>query len=472
MNQVKISDITMKQLAAAGGARLSFREKLELSKLLDRLGVSVIELEGIESPKADALRIKSVASAVRESTVAVPVALSRESVEQVWTALSGAKHPRLQVSAPVSTVQMEYISHKKPEAMLAAIAETVALCREKTADVEFIADDATRADPDYLARAIGAAIEAGASTVTVCDAAGEMLPREFGVFFDELYAAVPALKSVTAGVACSDALAMADACAITAVLRGVREIKAASYGALCVSLPNVSRILSRKGSAYDVSTTVRTVEMGRVMGQIARMFDSGRGKSTLFDSGVPDDTDSMTLSCHDNMAAVVSVVEKLGYDLSEEDRAAVWESFRKIAERKEVVGARELDAIVASVAMQVPPTYEVKSYVINTGNIITAMAHLKLLKHGQELEGVALGDGPIDAAFGAVERVSGCHYEMDDFQIRAVTEGHEAMGETVVRLRAGGKLYSGRGISTDIVGASIRAYVNALNKIAYEEGEQ
>lgn len=138
---------------------------------------------------------------------------------------------------------------------------------------------------------------------------------------------------------------------------------------------------------------------------------------------------------------------------------------------KERVGARELDAIIASVALQVPPTYQVESYVINTGNGISAMAHLKISHHGEVSEGVSLGDGPIDAAFLAIEQITHHHYELDDFQIRAVTEGHEAMGETVVRLLSNGKLYSGRGISMDIVGSSIQAYVNALNKIAYEEAE-
>jgi len=166
---------------------------------------------------------------------------------------------------------------------------------------------------------------------------------------------------------------------------------------------------------------------------------------------------------------VLQAVAKLGYDLSAEDEDAVWEAFGRIAGRKDEIGARELEAIVASVAMQVPATYEVKSYVINTGSGITAMAHIRLTKNGREAEGVSLGDGPIDAAFLALEQVTGRHCEMDDFQIRTVTEGHEAMGETVVRLRSNGKLYPGRGISTDIVGASIHAYVNALNKIAYEE---
>ena len=463
MEEVRISDVTMK----THGGGLSFREKIELSKQLDRLGVSVIELEGIENAKVDALRIKSVASAVKHSAVAVPVALTREGADAVWNALRDAKKPRLQVVTPTSTVQMEYLCHKKPDAMLALIREITAYCREKCADVEFVADDATRADPAYLRAALSAAVAAGATTVTVCDTAGAMLPREFAAFFESLYADLPALREVSVGVACSDALAMADACAVTAVLRGAREIKAAAYPAGGVYLPNVARVLAAKGEGFGVRVGVRTTEMRRGVGQIARLFEASR--NTPYDGFGSDENAALLLSAHDDRASVLQAVAKLGYDLSAEDEDAVWEAFTRIARRKDEIGARELEAIVASVAMQVPATYEVLSYVINTGSGITAMAHLKLTRSGKEVEGVALGDGPIDAAFLALEQVTGRHCEMDDFQIRTVTEGHEAMGETVVRLRSGGKLYPGRGISTDIVGASIHAYVNALNKIAYEE---
>ena len=149
----------------------------------------------------------------------------------------------------------------------------------------------------------------------------------------------------------------------------------------------------------------------------------------------------------------------------------VYDAFQSIAAKKEKVTTKELDAIVASAAMQVPPTYVLDAYVITAGNTISSTAHLKLNKGDARLEGVCIGDGPIDAAFLAIESITGCHYELDDFQIQAVTEGREAMGQTVVKLRSGGKLFSGRGISTDIVGASIHAYLSALNKIVYEEEE-
>ena len=465
MKTIKISDMTMKQVAE--GFSLSFKEKIELAKLLDKLGADLIELEAIENPRIDPLRIKSIAAAVKESVVAVPVQLSQESVTATWSALREAKHPRLQVCAPVSPVQMEYLFHKKPEAMLAAIGTTVTACRAACADVEFVAGDATRSEAAFLQQALQTAIDAGASTVTVCDTAGTMLPAEFAQFIRQLYAAVPALSSVTLGVSCANTLSMADACVIAAVAEGACEIKAAAYPLGCVSLANIARLLVARGDSMDAGCNIRVTQLSRIVGQIAWMCQSGKTAAAAAET----EDAGIYLTAHDDIAAVSKVVESLGYDLSEEDTAKVYEAFRQIADKKEQVSAKELDAIVASAAMQVPPTYKLDTYVITSGNTISATAHIKLTKDEQPVEGVYIGDGSIDAAFQAIEKITGCHYELDDFQLQAVTEGREAMGQTVVKLRAGGKVYSGRGISTDIVGAGIQAYLSALNKIVYEEGE-
>jgi len=464
---IKICDVTMKQ--SSDGFSLSFKEKIELAKLLDKLGVSVIELEGIGTSRSDALRVKSIASAVTDSVVAVPVQLDPESVQQTWNALKLARRPRLQVCAPVSSVQMEYLFHKKPEAMLTAISQTVAACAA-LCETEFAADDATRSEPEFLYQAIDAAISAGASTITVCDTAGTMLPEEFSSFIHSLTEHVPALANVTLGVSCSNGLSMADACAIAAISQGAAEIKVAAYPIGTASLANVAKIIAAKGDTFGASTGIRVTQLSRTIDQITWMCQTGRSKNSPFDSGVREDS-GVYLTAHDDINAVSKAVEHLGYDLSEEDSVKVFDAFQAIAVKKEQVSIKELDAIVASAAMQVPPTYKLDTYVITSGNTVSATAHMKLTKNDMPLEGVYLGDGPIDAAFLAIEQITGQHYELDDFQIQAVTEGREAMGQTVVKLRSSGKVYSGRGISTDIVGASIHAYLSALNKIVYEEEE-
>ena len=467
MNKIRISDVTMKQTGPE--ISLSFREKIEMSKLLDQLGVDIIELEPIRESKTDSLRVKSVAAAVKGSIVAVPVALNPGSVQQTWNALKEAKKARLQVPAPVSPVQIEYLFHKKPDAMLCAIRETVAECGRYCDDVEFIASDATRSDPAFLAQALKTAIDAGAKTVTVCDTAGAMLPNEFTAFIRELYANLPELKDVVLGVACSDQLSMADSCAFAAIRYGAGEIKAAAYRLDNVSLPNVAKVLGAKGEYYNAACAVRTTSMKRITDRIAWMCRTGRSDTSPFDNGVREDTDSIYLTAHDDLTAVLKVAASLGYELSEEDGASVYAAFKEIAAKREKVTARELDAIVASAAMQVPQAYTLDSFVVTAGNTISATASVRLIRDGRALTGVSLGDGPIDAAFLAIEQITGCHYELDDFQIQSVTEGREAMGQTIVKLRSSGKVYSGQGISTDIIGSGILAYLSALNKIVYEE---
>ena len=467
MNTIKLSDVTMKQVA--DGFSLSFKEKIELAKLLDKLGVSVIELEGIQNARIDSLRIKSIAAAVTGSVVAVPVQLTKDSPAQVWAALQQAKAPRLQVSGAVSAVQMEYLFHKKPEAMRTAIAETIAACKALCADVEFLADDATRADPAFLAETVTAAIAAGATTVTICDTAGTMLPAEFAQFIKSLYEAIPELKTVNVGVSCCNTLSMADACAIASVGEGVAELKAAVYPLDTAGTANLVKILAARGDSMGVATTVQATQLSRIMDRVNQICQAGKTKASALATAQPDM--GIYLTAHDDIAAVTGVAQQLGYDLSEDDCVKVYDAFQRIAAKKEQVSTKELDAIIASAALQVPPTYKLDTFVITSGNTISSTAHIKLTKNNQPVEGVSIGDGPIDAAFVAIENITGCHYELDDFQLQAVTEGREAMGQTVVKLRSGGKVYSGKGISTDIVAAGIHAYLSALNKIVYEEEE-
>ena len=469
MRDIRVSDITMREAAASKALSLSFKEKLEIVKILDRIGVGSIEVEGIESSKVDSLRIKSIASLVKNSTLAVPVKMDDESIEAVWSAAKGAKSVRLQVEAAVSPSCMEYIQRSKADALITDVAAAVAKCAELTDDVEFVAIDATRTDVAYLAKIIDAVVKAGAKTVTVCDAAGSMLPEEFAQFIADLYEAAPQLKDIDLGISCCNNLNMADACAVAGVMAGASLVKATSYPMGVIALDNVARILAAKADSLGAQSHVRVTELKRAMNQVARLCCDERSKAAQFTGAVSEAVEGIVLTASDDQATVMQYVERLGYSLSDEDAAAVFEAFKKIAASKERVGATELDAIVASAALQVPPTYILEGYVINSGLSFKATSHISLLKNGELVEAVSLGDGPIDSSFMSIESVVGKHYELDDFRIQAVTEGREAVGESVVKLIADGKVYSGRGISTDIVESSIRAYINALNKIAYEE---
>ena len=206
--------------------------------------------------------------------------------------------------------------------------------------------------------------------------------------------------------------------------------------------------------------TVENEQINRITSQVNQICSAEKNRSIVFSDSLSAHDSDIVLSIHDSFETVIMAAEKLGFDLGVEDQQKVWNVFIRTVEKKETISLKELDAIIAAEAMQVPPAYHSIQYVINTGNTIGAMSHMKLMYHNQEIEGIASGDGAIDAAFNSIEMATGRHYELDDFQIQSVTEGREAMGETIVKLRHEGKLYSGRGISTDIVGAGIMAYIN------------
>ena len=463
MKTIKIIDMTLREAAA-----LTFKEKLEIARSLDRLKVDAIELPPIGGGKADGLANKTIAAMVT-GVLSASVDIAAPLPDETWESVRSARRPQLNVLAPVSPVQMEYSCHKKAPAMLKAIGEQVARCRFHCDSVEFTAVDATRAEPGFLYSAIDAAIRAGADKVTLCDTSGSMLSDEFGAFIDEVKANVPALSNVELYVQPSDEMGMALACAAAAIAHGADGVKCTAVPAGYPTLEQVSKFAQAKGPAMDIAVGLRTTELNRVVGQLDWMLNGRKQEESPMGNVAIGETANVCLDINDEIGEVVKVVRQLGYDLSDEDNARVYEAFRRVASRKHFVGTKELDAIIATTAMQVPSTYRIENYVINSGSVITATANILLDREGEKVRGVGVGDGPIDAAFLAIEQIIGHHYELDDFQIQTVTEGRDAMGSALVKLRANGRVYSGNGISTDIIGASIRAYISALNKIVYEE---
>ena len=463
MKNVNVADMT---LCRKNG--LSFKEKIEIVRQLEKLNISAIELPAIENKKSDILLVRTISSFVECSVVSVASGMTEEGVDYAIEALSNAKNPRVRVELPVSPVGMEYTCHKKAPKMIELIAALVSKAKAAYDDVEFCAVDATRAEEKVLAEMIKTAIDNGVTLITICDTAGEMMPDEFAGFVDDLKSKIPELSKVKLGVSCENKNGMANAAAAMTIRDSADTVKTA-VSKDAVSLERFAQTVKNCGANCGISTEIKYTELKRIIRQISRIL--GDTESVALNDYTEKFDDSMlVLDKSDDVNAVNAMTQKLGYDLNEEDIEKVFKEFKKLAEKKEKVSAKELDAIVAAVALQVPPTYELISYVINTGNIITASAQIKLFKtNSGEVEGVAMGDGPVDAAFRAIEQITGNHYELDDFQIQSVTEGKEAMGSALVKLRHGGRLYSGSGISTDIIGASLKAYLGAVNKIVYEE---
>ena len=461
MKRIRIADATL----CRADNTFSFKEKIDIARQLEKLDCDLIELPEIQNVRIDTLLIKTVSTFVKKSMISVAAGMSVESVENAAIALANAAHPRIRIELPTSPVSMEYVCHKKPDKMVAWVEKIVSFAKEKCNSVEFCAQDATRAENAFLNTVINTAISAGATEITLCDDAGEMLPDDFAEFVKN----IADIVSVPVNVRCSNQNSMACANAIMAIRQGASGVKTA-VGDASISLEGFSAMVKNCGNRYGFYSDIRYTELNRTVKQIGWVLNNAKSaKGSVTTTALTDEP--VHLDVNDDKDTVAIAVAKLGYDLSEEDKARVYEEFLRVAAKKKV-GSKELEAIVASVALQVPPTYTLIHYVVNSSNVVSTSAQITLRKDGKDLTGISIGDGPIDAAFSAIGQIIGHRYELDDFQIQAVTEGTEAMGSALVKLRNDGKLYSGNGISTDIIGAGIRAYINAVNKIVFEEASE
>ena len=461
MKKTNITDITLKTLAQDRAVSLLFREKTAIAACSDSLGVNAIELAPIRSLREDRIIYRTIAQNVENSIIAIPVGFSAGGVAQAWDCVKDAKQPRLQVEVPTSTVQMEYIHHLKAERMAAKIGELTAEAKKLCDDVEFAALDATRAEEEFLIEAAREAEAKGATMVTLCDTAGVALPGEIAALVKKVKEAV----SVPVYVQVSDHIYMAVACAIAAVEAGADGLKCAMVGGEMLSLGEISDAISTRGETIGIATELKNT---RIHASIEDLLASINHEAYESQTTI-NETKNILLDEDSTITQVAQAAQVLGYDISDEDLGRVYKALAQVCEKKGSVGAREFESLIASFAMQAPSTYHVENYTTSCGNLTSSMSQVTLRCGDEILHGVSTGDGPIDSVFRAIEQCIGHHYELDDFQIQAVTEGKEALGSALVRLRSNGKLYAGNGSSTDIVAASIRAYINALNKIVYEE---
>lgn len=455
MRKIAVSDVTLCILQEEKQS-LTFREKLNIASAIEACGVDVVELPVLLNEKENTVVYRTIASTVQNAKVNVSVD-SVDSVEAAFNSVKDAKKSGIQVVLPVSTVQMEYQYHLKSTKMLDKIKAVCLKAKEYTDNVEFVAKDATRAGEAFIIEIAKAINEIGVKAITISDDAGVYFPEDF-------FNAVKEIKDnadILVYVQPSDKLHMAASCAVEAIKAGADGVKCA-VNKDYLSADTLADIFRVKSFDMQAEADLDSTKIHKTVQDII-------SKNQIETQAVNEEVKVSGLDENCTINDIAAAAKKLGYELSSEDNGKVYEEFKRVISKKGVIGAPELEAIIATSAMQVPSTYHLINYVVNNGNIITATASITLEKNGEKLSGVSTGDGPIDAAFHAIEQIVGHHYELDDFQVQSVTKGREAVGSSLIRLRANGKLYSGNGVSTDIVGACIRAYVNALNKIVYEE---
>ncbi len=461
MRTIQIADITLKKLSEDRAVSLLFREKSAIAACADKIGADAVELPAVKNPREDAIIYKTIAKNMVNATLAIPVGFDEEGVAVAFDCIKDAAKTRLQVELPVSTIQMEYLYHVKQAVMLEKIAALVKAAKAVCADVEFSALDATRADADFIVTAVKTAEENGATMVTVCDNAGASTPEEIAA----LTASVKAAVTVPVCVQVSDRVSMAVASAFAAVSAGADGLKCAMAGKEALLTGALADAVSACGERVGATVALNNTKIHASIDDMLAHISHDADAATVTVS----EKKKILLDADATLDQVANAAAVMGYELSDADVGNVQKALAQVCAKKGAVGAKELEALIASSAMQAPSTYHFESYTTTSSNLSSAVSQITLSSNGETMCGVSAGDGPIDSAFRAIEQCVGHHYELDDYQVQSVTEGKEALGSALVRLRYNGKLYAGNGTSTDIIAASIRAYINALNKIVFEE---
>ncbi|MGE5485763.1 MAG: 2-isopropylmalate synthase [Ignavibacteriales bacterium] len=498
MTRVLIFDTTLRDGEQSPGVSLTPSEKLEIARQLVRLKVDIIEAGFPIASPGDFEAVKTIAQEVRGAVICGLARTNPADIDSAGRALAGAERKRIHTFIASSDVHMKYKLRMAPQQVLEAAVRAVKHARQYTGDVEFSAEDATRSSPEFLCRLFQAAIEAGATTINVPDTVGYIVPGEFAALIRHLRENTPGIDSVVMSVHCHDDLGLAVANSLAAVGEGVGQIECTVNGigerAGNASLEEVVMALRVRQDVLKATVGLEAEQIYRssrlvstltgmpvpgnkaVVGANAFAHESGihqdgvlKEKSTYEimrpeDVGVP--ASRLVLGKHSGRHAFRERLLALGYYLTEEDIERAFVRFKDMADRKKDISDRDLEALVENEVMKEPETWTLDCFQVATGNRTLPTGTVSLVKEGSAVREAACGDGPVDALLRAVERAVGADFHLQEFTLRAVTGGKDALGEAVVRVERDGAVYLGRGVSPDILEASIRAYLQAVNRWA------
>jgi 2-isopropylmalate synthase len=498
---IKIFDTTLRDGEQSPGCSMNLAEKVELAKQLERMNVDVIEAGFAISSPGDFLSVKTIAETIENSVVASLARAVPMDIDRAWEAVSSAKQPRIHTFLATSPIHMEYKLSMTPEQVLETSEAMVRRAKGYCGDVEFSAEDATRSDPLFLARVFDAVIKAGATTINIPDTVGYAVPEEFYEFLMKIRHHCPALDGVTIAVHCHNDLGLGVANSLAGIRAGAEQIECTINGigerAGNAAMEEIVMALATRRDVYGIQTGVVTTELVRaskllsritgvavqpnkaIVGENAFAHEAGihqhgvlKNKKTyeiMTPESVGFKANQMVLGKHSGKHAFRTKLKDLGYEVTEEELVIAFEQFKEVADKKKLVYDRDIEALISKRLAEVPMVYGLDRFVINSGNSITSTAVIALIKDDKVYEKVSRGEGPIDAAFKAIEKIVGFSISLEDYQLRSITEGEDALGDAFVKLEAKGGHFTGRGLSTDVIEASILAYVNAVNKILYED---
>jgi len=505
MEKVIIFDTTLRDGEQAAGTSLNLQEKLEIARQLDKLGVDVIEAGFPASSIGDFEAVGLVARELRRPTICALTLANVEGVDRAWEAVKEAEHPRIHVFLSASDIHLAHQLKKSRDEVLKMSRETVARAKSYLDDVEFSPMDASRADRAYLYQILERVIEAGATTVNIPDTVGYATPQEFGSLIQGILDNVPNIGKAVVSVHCHDDLGLAVANSLEAIGVGARQVECTINGigerAGNASMEEIVMALKTRRDFFKLSTNIDTTQIYRtsrlvsdltgfpvqankaIVGANAFRHQSGihqdgvLKKSITYEImdpkwvGIP--SSSLVLSKVSGRHAFKERLSELGYALSEEDLNRAFQGFKTLADKKKDVTDRDIEALIAEELRTITEVYHLDHVEVSCGdhNIPTATVRL-IGPDGQSLADAALGTGPVDAVYKAINRIVGIPNRLTEFTVKSITEGIDAIGEVLIRIESEGVTYTGRGASTDIIVASAKAYMNALNRLlSVKKGE-
>ena len=504
MDEIIIFDTTLRDGEQSPGCSLNTAEKLEVARALDLLGVDVIEAGFPISSPDDWKAVNEVAKILTRPVICGLARCTKGDVEAAATAIAPAKRKRIHVFLATSEIHRKYkLEMAKPEIVRRAV-EFVKLAKTFVDDVQFSPEAAARTEPDFLCEVVEKVIDAGATTVNITDTVGYSVPSLFGEVVAMLFRKVPNIGKATLSVHCHNDLGLAVANSLAAVEAGARQIDCTINGlgerAGNCALEEVVMALKVRNDHFGRTThidTTRIVPTSKlvsrltgmhvqrnkaVVGENAFAHEAGihqhgvMKEPTTYEIMRPEDvglTESkLVLGKHSGRHAFKKRVEELGYALNEEQMERAFRYFKDLADRKKEIFDEDLKAIVQDETQEIPETWELVSFHTSSGigTIPTATVRMKK-PDGTLATDAACGDGPVDAIYNTIERVTGIAARLTDYEIRAVTGGKDAQGEVSLALDIGGRTVRGRGVSTDILEGSAKAFVNAVNLYVYEAGK-
>ena len=498
MEKIIIFDTTLRDGEQAPGAALNSFQKMEIATQLENLGVDIIEAGFPIASPDDFAAVAAIAKLIKKGAVCALARCIYKDIERAGESVKKAKHPRIHLFLATSKIHLKY-KFKKAEDEIANIArDSIRQTKKFCSDIEFSPEDATRTEKDFLFRMIEMAINEGVQTINIPDTVGYSYPQEVYSLITDIINNVPNINKAIIATHCHNDLGLATANSLSAVLAGARQVHCTINGigerAGNASLEEVVMAMkTRKDVFGNFYTNINTKEIYRtsrlvskltdfvvppnkaIVGRNAFAHESGIHQDAVLkkrityeimdphDVGIADS--QLILGKHSGRHAFRDRLKTLGLHLNEEQLNKAFGRFKEVADKKKDIFDDDLRIIVEDEVRIFKPVWTLNSFEINSGTKIKPKAQVVLIKAGKNLSGVSSGDGPVDACFKAIDKITGYKAKLEDFRLEAVTSGKDALGQVSLKLRAPGLIVSGRGSSTDIIEAAVRAYIDAVNKL-------